>query len=262
MTTEEIIIQILCYVDDRMREVKKHVQAQLYPSELVTIGILFALKGVSFEAFYRWLKRDYDGLFGGLPDRTRLQRSLEVHQDWCVRFLAQPSVLTVADSYPIALIFPIREGRSQHQLGKKSRDKGRWSVGYKMGWLVDQWGRVVKWDIAEMNVPDKHFNSHLRALDDQTIVLTDLGFRDADGLSDNHKLCEKNTWNCRMFIEQIFSVLTQVCHLKKVHHRVELMVLAHIAFLTAMWNVLHDLWPKLFKSASDKRRFAIADFSL
>jgi hypothetical protein len=65
-----------------------------------------------------------------------------------------------------------------------------------------------------------------------------------------------------MLIEQIFSVLTQVCHLKKIHHRVEIMALAHMAFLTAMWNVLRDLWPMLFKSPDDKRRFAIADFSL
>ena len=80
MTTEMIIIGIFCVVDDAMNEVEKHPQAKLYPSELVTIGILFALKGGHFRAFYRWLKRDYDDLFGGLPDRTRLQRSLAVHE--------------------------------------------------------------------------------------------------------------------------------------------------------------------------------------
>lgn len=262
MTTEDIIIQIFCTVDDQMRDVQKHSQAVLYPSELMTIGILFALKGVSFEAFYRWLKRDYDGLFGGLPDRTRLQRGLAAHVDWCERFLAEPSVLTVADSYPIELIFPIREGRTAQQLGKKGKDKGRWSVGYKLFWLVDQWGRVVRCDVAELNTPDKAFNAYIQALDEQAVVLTDLGFRDAQGLSANHKLCAKNTWNCRMLIEQIFSVLTQVCHLKKIHHRLDFMVFSHAMFLAAMWNVLHGLWPKLFKTAKDSRRFAIAEFSL
>ena len=48
-----------------MKNVRKRANAKLYPSELVTIGILFALKGNHFRAFYRWLKRDYDGLFGG-----------------------------------------------------------------------------------------------------------------------------------------------------------------------------------------------------
>ena len=70
MTTEDIIIHIFCKVDDKMPAIKKHSQASLYPSELVTIGLLFALKGSCFRAFYRWLKRDYDGLFAGLPDRT------------------------------------------------------------------------------------------------------------------------------------------------------------------------------------------------
>ena len=40
MTTEDIIIYIFCLVDDLMPGVKKHPQAGLYPSELVTIGIL------------------------------------------------------------------------------------------------------------------------------------------------------------------------------------------------------------------------------
>jgi hypothetical protein len=70
MTTEEIITSIFIEVDDTLPELKKHAQAKLYPSELVTIGFLFALKGVSFRAFYRWLKRDYVGLFTGLPERT------------------------------------------------------------------------------------------------------------------------------------------------------------------------------------------------
>jgi hypothetical protein len=58
MTTEDIIIHIFCLVDDLMPEIKKHSQAKLYPSELVTIGILFSLKGGFFSPFYRWLKRD------------------------------------------------------------------------------------------------------------------------------------------------------------------------------------------------------------
>ena len=60
MTTEDIIIHIFCRVDDQMGDVEKVPQADLYPSEVVTIGILFALKGGHFRAFCRWLKRDYD----------------------------------------------------------------------------------------------------------------------------------------------------------------------------------------------------------
>ncbi len=68
MMTEDIITHIFCRVDNQIRDVKKVGQAQLYPSEVITIGILFALKGGHFRAFCRWLKRDYVTLFGGLPD--------------------------------------------------------------------------------------------------------------------------------------------------------------------------------------------------
>ena len=69
MTTEEIIIRIFCLADDQLYGVPKVPQAKLYPSEIVTIGILFALKGIHFRAFYRWLRRDFDQLFGRLPHR-------------------------------------------------------------------------------------------------------------------------------------------------------------------------------------------------
>ena len=50
MTTDDIILHIFCFVDDNMPNISKHSQAKLYPSELVTIGILFALKGGFFRA--------------------------------------------------------------------------------------------------------------------------------------------------------------------------------------------------------------------
>jgi hypothetical protein len=48
----------------QMLAIKKHPQVKLYPSEPVTIGILFSLKGGFFRAFYRWLKRDDGNWFG------------------------------------------------------------------------------------------------------------------------------------------------------------------------------------------------------
>src|SRR5579859_5697088 len=141
MTTEEIIMQIYCYVDEQLGEVKKVAQAHLYPSEVVTIGILFALKGGHFRAFYRWLKRDYAGLFGGrLTDRTALLRQLCAHQHLADCLLSDPSLLNVIDSFPIELRFPIRDGRSEKQIGGKNRDKGRWSVGVKLCWVLNRLG--------------------------------------------------------------------------------------------------------------------------
>ena len=98
MTTIDFITELFCQIDDAMQGVRKHSQATLFPSELVTIGLLFALKGVGERAFYRWLNRDYRSLFPGLPERSRLFRLLTTHHLWTDRFLAEPSWLGVADS--------------------------------------------------------------------------------------------------------------------------------------------------------------------
>src|SRR5713101_6670871 len=63
------------------------------PSEVVTLGLLHALKGVGNRAFYRWLTRDYRALFPQLPERTRLFRLFRTHQDWTQVFLAAPTVV-------------------------------------------------------------------------------------------------------------------------------------------------------------------------
>ena len=261
MTTEDIIILIFCYVDDRMPDIQKHGNACLYPSELVTIGILFALKGGQFRAFYRWVKRDYAALFAGLPDRTRLQRLLRDHQNWCDRFLEEPSFFTVGDSFPIELLFPIREGRSAQQVGKKNKDKGRWSIGVKLCWILNNLGRVVGWKWLPMNAHDQDFNDEIEKLDGQTITLTDLGFRCKEGIPANIKLCEKGSWNERMIIETAFSMLTVVCHIKKIFHRVSEYIEARLAYSMTMFNVLLALYHQLHPDMS-AHKMSIAEFSL
>jgi len=261
MTTEDIIILIFCYVDDRMLDVQKHGNASLYPSELVTIGILFALKGGRFRAFYRWLKRDYDALFGGLPDRTCLQRLLRHHQTCCDRFLEVPSFFTVGDSFPIELLFPIREGRSKKQVGKKNKDKGRWSIGIKLCWVLNNLGRVIGWQWRPMNAHDQEFNAEIEQWDEETITLTDLGFRSKDGVPGNIKLCEKGTWNERMIVETVFSMLTVVCGMKKIFHRVSEYIEARLAYTAAMFNVLLALYHELHPD-EPPHKMSIAEFSL
>ncbi len=53
MSTEDFIIGLFCRVDEQVGAVPKHPQAHLYPSEVVTLALLFALKGVGPRAFYR-----------------------------------------------------------------------------------------------------------------------------------------------------------------------------------------------------------------
>jgi hypothetical protein len=263
MTTEDIILQIFCFVDDQMPAIKKHPQAKLYPSELVTIGILFSLKGGFFRAFYRWLKRDYGDWFGNgsLPERTRLQRLLKIHKDWCDFLLAEPTFFTVMDSYPIELLFPIREGRSPQQIGQKGRDKGRWSVGIKLCWLLNDFCRVVAWDWDTMNVSDKKFNPIVEPFIGKSIVLADYGFRDKDGVPSNMKICKKGTWNERMCVETAFSMVTLVSDLKRIRHRLRAYLAARLAYVSAMFNVLLDLFLKTHPDA-DPYKMSIAEFSL
>src|SRR5919199_6785430 len=93
MTTVDFIRGLLCRVDTLIQGVPKHPQANLYPSEVVTVALLFALKGVGDRAFYRWLVRDYRPLFPRVPERTRLLGLFATHQDWTASFLAKPTVL-------------------------------------------------------------------------------------------------------------------------------------------------------------------------
>lgn len=260
MTTEDIIIHIFCAVDDQMRDVQKVPQAELYPSEVVTIGILFALKGGHFRAFCRWLKRDYDALFGGLPDRTTLQRQLRAHQHQADQLLGEPSLLNVIDSFPIELLFPLRHGRSAQQVGKKGRDKGRWSIGVKLCWILNTLGQVVGWHWLTMNCPDQDFLPLVTLLNEDGVVLSDLGFRCKAGLPDNLKLCVKGTWNDRMSIETSFSLLTVVCQAKKMFHRTAAHLEARLAYTAAMFNVLIELDRQLHPDHAFT--LSIAEFSL
>ena len=129
MTTVECIIALCCQVEDHMQGLPKHPQATLWPSEVVTLGMVHALKGVSNRAFSRWLTKDSRPLLPRLPERTRLLRLFMTHQDWTEAFLASPTVLGVIDTSGIELIHPIREGRSLRQIGRTGLSNHRWMVG-------------------------------------------------------------------------------------------------------------------------------------
>ena len=74
MTTPDFIIALFYAVDQAMLEVPKHPDAKLYPSEVVTLALLHAMKGGGTRAFYRWLTRDSLPLFPHGLERTRLAR--------------------------------------------------------------------------------------------------------------------------------------------------------------------------------------------
>jgi len=98
MTTWDFIIALFYHIDRQMHDMPNPPEAHLWPSEVGTLGVLPALKGVGHRPFSRWLTRDYRPLFPHLPERTRLFRLLTTHQDWPQVFFAAPTVLGVIDT--------------------------------------------------------------------------------------------------------------------------------------------------------------------
>lgn len=238
MSTEEILLRLFWIVDQELRDVKKRSDAHLYPSEIVTIGLMFALKGGKYRPFYRWLNANLGTWFPKLPEQSRLLRLLRDYSHYTDRFLKEPSFFTIIDTFGIELIHPRREGRSNHQLGKKGKSNGRWIVGMKLAWIVNDAGEVVDWSWDTANEPDNLFRATATQFEGQTITLSDLGFRKKDTPQQNLKYCEKGTWNERYQIESAFSFLDGTCHSKKVYHREAKHLEGRLGYLGALLNVL------------------------
>src|SRR5437879_6831475 len=189
MTTVEFITALFYEVDEQLHAIPNPPEAHLWPSEVVTLGLLHALKGGGNRAFYRWLTRDYRPLFPQLPERTRLFRLLTTHQDWTRAFLAAPTVLGVIDTYGIELIHPMREGRSPQQIGRKGVSNHRWIVGGKLCLLLNQYGLVVGWACDTANVADNTFQWLIQQVDGRMIVLNDTGLHAEGGGRRAYELC-------------------------------------------------------------------------
>lgn len=261
MTTEDFITELFCRIDDQMKDIAKHPQANLYPSEVVTLAVLFALKGVGDRAFYRWIARDYRPLFPKLPERTRLFRLFKVHQNWTERFLAEPTVLGVADSYGIELLHPYRQGRSERQIGKKGFSNHRWIVGGKLCFVLNQLGLISGWTCDTANVHDTAFHPLIRSFEDDMLILSDHGFFSKTSNPSNLKVCKRGTWNVRIIVETVLSMLTTICHFKRISHRVWDYFKARLAFTMAAFNILVQ-WHGLKSDDLGFVHLSIAEFSL
>jgi hypothetical protein len=93
------------------------------------------------------------------------------------------------------------------------------------------------------------------------IVLSDTAFHAVEGDPANLKLCRRGEWEERILIETVLSMLTLVCHFKKVMHRVWAYFQARLAFTMAAFNGLvqrHGLQ----SIASGVVPLSIAEFSL
>jgi hypothetical protein len=165
MSTVDCIIGLFIRVDEMLHHAPKHPQARLYPSEVVTLGLLFA---------------------------------------------------------------PM-------QIGNKGLSN---IVGAKLACLINQYGFVVAWEYGGAGRADKSSPELISDFKDQTVVFVDSSFHSKAGDPPNQKVCERGTNNERMLVEQVFSLLTRVLHLKKVSHRSWDGLRTRLTYVLALLNTL------------------------
>ena len=122
------------------------------------------------RACYRWLTRDDVALCPQVPERTRVARLFKTPTAWTSRCLAAPTVLGVADSSGIALLHPLREGRSPAQVGKQGQSHPRWIGGGKRCCILHQWGVICAWACATAHGHDTHLHPLIAQCDGQMMV--------------------------------------------------------------------------------------------
>ena len=261
MTTVDFITELFCRVEEKIDD-HKHPQAKLYPSEVVTLSLLYSLKGCGQRAFWRWLTRDYGPLFHELPHRTRLFRLFISHRGYIDQFLADPSIIGVIDTYGIELLHPIREGRSDKQIGKKGKSNKRWIVGGKLCYLLNHLGLVVSWTCDTANVYDgSAFQQLVDDMVDKMFIFSDAGFEKKDWHPTNLRICKRGEWNVRMLVETVLSMLTYVCDFKHSRHKSWDYFETKLGFTMALFNILVQ-WHGFQPDENGFVPLSIAEFSL
>ena len=86
--------QLFCKVDDAIPDAPRDSQAILSGNEVVTIGILYLVKGLTAKdpaaRFLPPAPRNYGHLFPQLPERSCWFRRWHTQRHWTGRFLATP----------------------------------------------------------------------------------------------------------------------------------------------------------------------------
>ena len=71
----------------------------------------------------------------------------------------------------------------------------------------------------------------------RSLPYSDTAFHAAAGDPANLKLCQRGEWQDRLLVETVLSMLTLVCHFKKVMHRGWAYFQTRLAFTMAAFNV-------------------------
>jgi len=101
----------------------------------------------------------------------------------------------------------------------------------------------------------------IKRYEDEMIVCSDTGFHARTGDPQNLKICPRGEWNVRMIIETVLSMLTLVCHFKRVMHRVWRYFEMRLGWTMAAFNILAQ-WDGLEPDKDGILHLSIAEFSL
>ena len=161
-------------------------------------------------------------------------RLFDGHQHLIDVFMANPSLIGGIDTYGIELIHPRREGRSKRQIGRKGISNPmdcRWKtlLHNHLGLIVNGTATLPMY---MMGVP-----SNISLMGSVTRWLFLPMFAKADWFPSNLRLCRRGEWNSRMLVETILSMLTLVCHFKKVMHRRWSYFKTRVGFTMALFNL-------------------------
>jgi hypothetical protein len=120
---------------------------------------------------------------------------------------------------------------------------------------------VIDWVCVTANVHDTTFHPLIQRYEDCTVIFSDHGFHAKEGDPTNLKVCEPYQHNERMIVETVLSMQTNICHFKKVMHRVWDYFQARLAFTMAVFNLLIS-WDGLKPDPDGFVHLSITSFSL
>ncbi len=127
--------------------------------------------------------------------------------------------------------------------------------------MLNHLGRVIGWACDTANVHDSTFQPLIEQFVEQSVILVDSNFKSKQDNPANMKVCKHGQWNDRIIVESVLSMLTVVCHFKKVGHRVWEYFQTRLAYTMAAFNVLVD-WFGIHPDADGFVHLSIAEFSL
>ena len=128
--------------------------------------------------------------------------------------------------------------------------------------LLNHLGLVVDWAVDTANVHDGTvFQEIVDRVAEDMVVFADPHFKKKGWEPNNLKICQKGTWNTRMMVETVLSMLTVICHFKKVGHRVWRYFESRVGYTMALFNMLVT-WHGIEADEENYFRLSIAEFSL